>query len=69
MKRTLGADGAIELGEGGSGLPVMFNTILIQEGIDPVQVCLLRLRKRRKGLLFVVPTPKRTRRNCGRSPN
>ena len=41
-------------------MPVMFNTILIQEGIDPVQVPLLRLRKRRKGLLFVVPTPKRT---------
>ena len=38
-------------------MPVMFNTILIQEGIDPVQVRLLRLRKRRKGLLFVVPTP------------
>ena len=29
-------------------MPVMFNTILIQEGIDPVQVRLLRLRKRRK---------------------
>jgi len=40
-------------------MPVMFNTILIQEGIDPVQVRLLRLRKRRKGLLFVVPTQKR----------